>query len=167
MIFIFFNVSMKPNKTLKISIKKQRLYFLDKEEIVKSYSISTSKYGVGNEYGSNKTPLGLHCISNKIGRNASLGDIFIKRQNTHKKARRNFTDNDFITTRILRLQGLERGVNKGRGIDTFKRCIYVHGTSHENLIGKPASHGCIRMRNRDIIDLFNSVKRGFLVEIRK
>jgi len=159
---------MKSHKDLKvkISIKKQKLYLLDSGEIIKSYPVSTSRFGTGNRYGSHKTPIGLHRISNKIGRNAALGDVFVKRRNTHKKAKTN-SSGDFITTKIMRLEGLEKGLNRGNGVDTFKRYIYIHGTPHEYLIGKPVSHGCIRMRNRDIASLFNMVQRGTLTEIKK
>jgi len=112
--------------------------------------------------------LGIHNIISKIGKNAKIREIFISGRRTgeiakkDKKCRR-----DLITTRILRLQGLERGINKGRGIDSYKRCIYIHGTAEEHLIGKPASHGCIRMKNKDIVELFNLVKRGTLVHIKR
>jgi len=122
------------------------------------------KYGTGNRWGSNKTPLGLHRIVSKIGRNASKGTIFRRRRNTGKIARGR-REGDLITTRILRLAGLEKGRNKGKGKDSFQRCIYIHGTSEDNLVGKPVSHGCIRMKNRDIIELFDLVKRGSLVWI--
>lgn len=151
---------------VEIKISEQRLCLYAANKIIKSYSVSTSKYGVGNRSGSNKTPLGLHQIVNKIGRNVPLGAIFKRRRNTGKIVKSR-SAGDLITTRILRLEGLERGVNKGKGIDSFQRCIYIHGTPEENLIGRPASHGCIRMENRDIIELFNRVKRNTLVEIVK
>ena len=132
-----------------------------------SITISTSKYGAGNKAGSNKTPLGLHRIVSKIGRNACIGTIFKRRRNTGKIVRFSNYSGDLITTRILRLEGLERGVNKGKGIDSFRRCIYIHGTPEEKFIGKPASHGCIRMKNRDIIHLFEIIKRGTRVLISK
>ena len=134
---------------------------------MKSYSVSTSRYGTGNRSGSNKTPLGRHRIINKLGRNVSLGAIFKQRRNTGKVFKGCKGGSDLITTRILRLEGLEKGLNKGKGIDSFQRCIYIHGTPEEKLIGKPASHGCIRMRNRDIIELFNYVKRNTLVKINR
>ncbi|MDO8748836.1 MAG: L,D-transpeptidase [Candidatus Omnitrophota bacterium] len=152
---------------VEINISEQRLYLYSGDKIIKSYSISTSKYGVGNRLGSNKTPVGLHQIVNKIGRNAALGTIFKRRRNTGKAAKSYRGSVDLITTRILRLAGVEKGINKGKGIDSFHRCIYIHGTPEENLIGKPASHGCIRMKNRDIIELFNSVKRGIFIRIKK
>lgn len=152
---------------LKVIISKQKLILSKDDKIVKYYPVSTSKYGIGNKIGSNKTPLGLHRIASKIGRNACFGAIFKRRRNTGKIARVNKGSGDLITTRILRLEGLQRGINKGKGIDSFQRCIYIHGTPEEKLIGKPTSHGCIRMKNSDIIKLFSLVKRGTLVEIRK
>lgn len=146
---------------------QQKLYLFSRGQVIKTYPISTSKYGVGNKVGSNKTPLGLHCIVSKIGRNVCSGTIFKRRRNTRKIARINKDGGDLITTRILRLAGLKKGINKGRGIDSFQRCIYIHGTPEEKLIGRPASHGCIRMKNRDIVKLFDLVKRGILVRICK
>ena len=151
--------------SVRINISEQMLYLYSDKKIIKFYPISTSKYGIGNKTGSNKTPLGLHHIVSKIGRNASFGAIFKRRKNTEKIAKINKGSGDLITTRILRLEGLQRGINKGKDIDSFRRCIYVHGTPEEKLIGKPASHGCIRMKNRDIIKLYGLVKRGTLVEI--
>jgi len=151
-----------------ISISQQKLYLITGEKVIKRYLVSTSQYGIGNKEGSYKTPLGMHCIANKIGRNARCGEIFKTRRRTGKIAKINSGDlvEDVITTRILRLKGLEPGINKGEGIDSYGRNIYIHGTPAEHLIGKPSSHGCIRMRNRDVIELFNVVKRDSLVEIQ-
>ena len=133
-----------------------------------SYPISTSKYGIGNQAHSNKTPLGLHRIEEKIGANAPLGTIFKARQNTGKIAEINQADaGDLVTTRIMWLKGLEPNKNQGAGIDSYQRYIYIHGTVEENKIGQPASHGCIRMNNRDVIKLFDQVKQGTLVDIRE
>ncbi len=151
---------------IEVVISKQRLFLNDKSRVLNSYPISTSKYGIGNKSGNNKTPIGLHQIVSKIGRNAPWGAIFKRRRNTGKIARAR-EGKDLITTRILRLAGLEKGINKGKGIDSFERRIYIHGTPEENLICKPVSHGCIRMKNRDIIKLFEIVKRGTLVSINK
>lgn len=152
--------------TIVVSISKQKLYFLKGEKIIQRYPVSTSKYGTGNKEGSNKTPLGVHCISNKIGKNAEIGSIFKSCRNTRKIAEVDIdSERDLITTRILKLRGLEKGINKGKGIDSYERCIYIHGTAEEHLIGRPASHGCIRMRNRDIIELFALVPGGTLVKI--
>jgi L,D-transpeptidase catalytic domain len=155
----------KENLTLKIIISKQRLLVIANNEVKGEYRISSSKYGIGNKVGSNKTPLGLHRIAGKFGRKARLGAIFKKRRDTGKVAKAG-AGGDSITTRILRLEGLQGGVNKGKGIDSFRRCIYIHGTPEEKLIGSPASHGCIRMKNRDIVELFDRVRRNTLVTIK-
>lgn len=163
-------ISFIPSTYITIKISKQKLYLFDNSQILKVYSISTSRFGIGNKSGSYKTPLGLHRIISKIGRNASGGAIFKKRRNIGKifKVYKNKKKAvDLITTRILRLEGLEPGINKGKGIDSFKRCIYIHGTPEEWLIGRPASHGCIRMKNGDVIGLFDLVKRDTLVKIER
>lgn len=153
-----------------VSIGKQKLILMEGRVIIHKYPISTSKYGIGNQEGSNRTPLGEHQIVSKIGGKAQRGEILRNRRRTYKvhdMSKANKRDVDIITSRILRLDGLEKGVNKGFGIDSYKRCIYIHGTAEEHLIGKPASHGCIRMRNRDIIELFRLLKRGTIVTIEK
>ena len=150
---------------LNVNILKQRLFLIENKVVKKEYRISSSEYGTGNKAGSNKTPLGMHRIVSKIGRNACSGTIFKRRRSTGKIARINKDSGDLITTRILRLEGFQKGVNKGKGIDSFQRCIYIHGTPEEKMIGKPASHGCIRMKNRDIVELFGHVKRDTLVKI--
>jgi lipoprotein-anchoring transpeptidase ErfK/SrfK len=163
-------LALKPQDyAIVVSISEQKLYLIKQSKILKKYAISTSKYGVGNKEGSNKTPLGTHCIVSKIGRNARCGEIIKSRRRTGRIAKKNRRDRveDVITTRILRLKGLKPGINKGKGIDSYRRCIYIHGTPVEDLIGKPASHGCIRMRNRDVIELFDLVARGTLVDIQK
>lgn len=158
---------------IKIEIKKQLLYFLKDGRIFKQYPISTSKYGIGNLTGSKKTPLGRHKIVRKIGDGSPLGTIFAHRRNQRRIARifsrksKIMDKMDLITTRILRLRGLESGVNKDEGVDSYKRCIYIHGTPQEWLIGTPASHGCIRMRNRDIVEVFDVISSGELVLIEK
>ena len=163
-----YSKAKKP-QMIQVVIKEQMLYFLNNAKVEKRYPISTSKYGNGNKSGSNKTPLGDHLICSKIGKNAPLGSVFVKCRNTGKLARihrrSHPASSDLITTRILRLQGLQDGINCGDGIDSFKRCIYIHGTPEEHLIGAKASHGCIRMKNRHIIELFDLLKRGTLVKI--
>lgn len=163
---------LKPGQfVILVSVSKQKLYLIKGEKLVKVYVISTSKYGIGNEEGSNKTPLGTHRICEKIGKNAKIGTIFKTGINTRRIAKI-YTDStdleeDLITTRIMWLEGLEAGINKGKGIDSYKRHIYIHGTSEEGLIGQPASHGCIRMRNKDVIEIFDLVSKGTLVEIQE
>lgn len=152
---------------IQISIAKQKLFIFQKNALMRSYPISTSKYGIGNKVGSNKTPLGKHQIIGKYGRNARIGEIFKRRKRIGIMARSLHGHTDLITTRILRLDGLEKGLNKGKGIDSFHRCIYIHGTPEENRIGKPSSHGCIRMKNKDVAELFRMVKRGDSVIIMR
>lgn len=164
--------NLKPDEyAIIIDVSEQKLYLIKDEKIVKMYPVSTSKYGIGNEEGSYKTPLGTHRISKKIGSGAKIGTIFKSLTKTNKTAEiyvdgRDIAE-DIITTRIMWLEGLEPGINKGKGIDSHARHIYIHGTPEEGLIGKPASHGCIRMRNKDVIELFELVREGTLVEIQK
>jgi hypothetical protein len=140
---------------------------LVESNLIISYPVSTSKYGIGNQARSNKTPLGLHRIEEKIGANAPAGMIFKARHSTGKIAEINQAGaGDLVTTRIMWLKGLEPNKNQGAGIDSYQRYIYIHGTVEENKIGQPASHGCIRMNNLDVIGLFDQVKEGTLVDIR-
>ena len=152
-----------------VSIEKQKLYHIKNNKIISEFIISSSAYGTGNKEGSNKTPLGLHKVKQKYGDNTPIngrmvGRVFygeiatIYKDNTKSKT-------DDVTTRILWLEGLEHGRNKGEGIDSFKRYIYIHGTSEEGRLGTPASHGCIRMTNKEVIDLYNKVAIGTLVLI--
>jgi lipoprotein-anchoring transpeptidase ErfK/SrfK len=152
-----------------IRVSEQMLYLVKDGATVASYPISGSAYGVGSRAGSNKTPLGTHRISETYGDGAPLGTVFRSRVNTGQVAKI-YTDDtdvedDLVTTRIMWLDGQEPGVNKGAGIDSHSRYIYIHGTQEEGLIGRPASHGCIRMKNQDVVELFDMVKVGTLVEI--
>ena len=165
-----FNIFAENNLTIEIDISKQRLFLLDNMEIVRSYPISSSKYGEGSTQNSFKTPLGNHVIKEMIGNNAIKNTIFTSRINTNRQAEiihdEAKSDNDYITTRIMWLDGQEEGKNKGKGVDSYQRYIYIHGTHEEGLIGQKASHGCIRMFNSDVIELFNDVKKGTKVYIK-
>ena len=152
-----------------ISIKKQKLYHIKNNKIVNKYIISSSKYGVGNQEGSNKTPLGLHKIKEKHGEKTPINGRMIGRI-FYGNIAKIYTDKtqsktDDITTRILWLEGLEKGKNLGPGIDSYERYIYIHGTSEEGKLGEPASNGCIRMKNKDIFDLYKKLEVGTLVLI--
>ena len=152
-----------------VSIDQQKMYHIHSDKIYKSYNISSSKFGIGNEKGSNKTPLGLHKIKEKHGESIPLNGRLIGRV-FYGQIAEIFSDTttsktDDITSRVLWLEGLEKGINKGKDIDSYKRYIYIHGTSEEGKIGKPASHGCIRMKNKDVIDLFKEVSIGTFVLI--
>lgn len=154
-----------------VSTVRQELYTLNPSgDTLDVYPCSTSKYGTGNRQNSNKTPLGLHRIADKRGEGKPLGAIFKAKIYTGRQAdivqAPVSTGKDYVTTRILHLEGTEPGVNKGEGIDSFHRYIYIHGTPEEGLIGTPASHGCIRMKNADVIELYERVSVGTPVEIR-
>jgi len=165
-------VTLPIESKIEVDISDQKLYLFCRyengNEEVKIYPVSTSKYGIGSEAGSNKTPLGLHHIKNKIGDGAPQGMIFKARQSTKRIAKMNVVGaGDLVTTRIMWLEGLEPGKNSGRGIDSYRRYIYIHGTAEENKIGQPASHGCVRMYNSDVVDLFERVTEGTEVYIKK
>ena len=152
-----------------VSIEKQQLYHIKNNKIISEFIISSSAYGTGNKAGSNKTPLGLHKVKQKYGEKTPINGRMVGRvfygeiATIYKDSTKSKTDD--VTTRILWLEGLEQGGNKGEGIDSFKRYIYIHGTSEEGRLGTPASHGCIRMKNKEVIDLYNKVAIGTLVLI--
>jgi len=150
---------------IEVDISEQQLHLYQGNDLLKTYPISTSKYGIGSQAGSNKTPLGQHIIAQKIGADAPEGTIFKARVNTGRIARIDQDGGDIVSSRILWLEGLEAGKNKGAGVDSYQRYIYIHGTAEEGKIGQPASHGCIRMYNRDVIDLFTQVDEGTPVDI--
>ena len=145
-----------------VNISTQQLFLLKRGKIEEIYSVSTSVYGTGSKVNSFKTPLGRHKISEKIGEGLPEGAILKGRRWTGAIA--NIikepidTEFDVVTTRILWLTGLELGKNQGPGVDSKSRYIYIHGTAEEGLIGKPASDGCVRMYNVDVIALFNKVE---------
>ena len=166
---VFINEN-KDIPSIVVDISEQRLYLVKNLEILKSFPISSSKFGEGSAENSFKTPLGMHEIKNKIGYDAPKNTIFKSRINTKRSAviinSDLDTEDDYVTSRILWLDGLEYGKNKGKGIDSYDRYIYIHGTHEEGLIGTKASHGCIRMFNDDVIDLFNNVEEGTYVLIK-
>ena len=168
LLFSAVNISAMTYK-IDIDISQQRLYLKQNDDLIKSYPISSSKYGEGSTENSNMTPLGLHVIKEKIGTDVPINTLFISRINTKRtvniESSRNKTKDDHITSRILWLDGLEEGKNKGQGVDSYSRYIYIHGTHEEGLIGEKASHGCIRMLNNDVIDLYNYVNIGTEVYI--
>jgi UDP-N-acetylmuramate--alanine ligase len=150
---------------LFIDTVKQKMYLQEAENTVQTFNISTAKLGVGNQEGSYKTPQGIHRIVEKIGAGAPAGRIFKDRNDTGVDWNPNLTDENLILTRILRLTGLEEGINKGPGIDSYERYIYIHGTNHEEKIGSPNTHGCVCMNNKDIIELFEIIEEGTIVVI--
>ncbi len=157
------------NEILYISVKEQKMYHIVKNTIVKEYLVSTAKKGIGNQKNSNLTPHGLHYIKEKYGSKTPqngriIGRVFygeiatIYSDTTSSKT-------DDITSRILWLSGMEKDINKDGNVDSYNRYIYIHGTSEEGKIGTPASHGCVRMLNTDIIELYAKIKIGTKVLI--
>ena len=142
-----------------VSVADQRLALLAPAAPPRLYPVSTSKWGVGSWQDSNRTPLGWHRVTDWIGAQAQPGQAFVSREPTGEilpPARwRSVLAADYVLTRILWLDGLEEGLNRGDGIDSRSRYIYLHGTNQEHLLGQPASHGCIRLANRDVIELFD------------
>ncbi len=150
---------------LVVSIEKQTLLVCANDAIVERYNASTSRFGSGNRENSLKTPLGVHRIKEKFGADAPPGRVFRDREDTGEDWDHKQNGDNLILTRILRLEGLEEGINKGAGVDSYERYIYIHGTGREDLIGTPLSHGCVCMRNHDVIRLFETVREGTLVYI--
>jgi len=156
-------------RTIRVVIGAQRLDLLEDDRVVKSYPISTSARGPGEQDGSEQTPRGLHAIVAKIGAGAPPYAVFESRRATGEvytpELGRAHPERDWILSRILWLGGLEEGRNRGGRVDSERRYIYIHGTPEEERIGRPWSHGCIRMLNDDVIELFGRVGEGTEVEI--
>jgi hypothetical protein len=155
---------------LVVRADQQRLYVVAQDRPVECYPVSTAVRGIGSHDGSQQTPPGLHRVAQRIGDAAPAGSIFQGRVATGQIAQilpapGQRGPDDLITSRILWLEGLEEGLNRGANVDSLARYIYIHGTNEEGRIGTPASHGCIRMRNLDIIDLFPRVPLHSLVLI--
>jgi len=144
---------------LRIDVKRQILELFGENGIVALYPISTSRFGLGFEEGSFRTPTGRFRIAEKIGENAPSGMIFRSRVATGTISPQG-GDDDLVLSRILWLDGLDP-----ENANTRERYIYIHGTNQEHLVGTPASHGCIRLRNGDMIDLFERISVGNAVEI--
>lgn len=154
-------------EVLYVAISRQKLYHVQNGIVLNEFDVSTSKKGIGTTANSFRTPTGLHQIREKIGDGVPEGGIFKHRDFSGEvfTPRDAVERDDLITSRILWLEGMEGGHNRGTGRDSFERCIYIHGTHQEALIGKPASHGCIRMRNADVVQLFDAVSEGAYVVI--
>src|SRR5436190_9713934 len=143
-----------------ISVRDQKLMLIENGTIAATYPVSTSKYGLGDAWNSLATPLGLLQVAQKIGDHAPFGAVFHNRRWTGEVLHPNTPGRDPVMTRIIWLRGLEAANSHA-----FKRCIYIHGTNEEKLIGKPASFGCIRMKSVDVATLYNLLPLGAPVEI--
>ena len=143
-----------------ISVRDQTILVVKNGEPVKAYPVSTSRFGLGSQSGSYRTPLGNHVIAKKIGEGAPKGSVFKSRRKTGVILKPNAKGRDPIVTRILWLSGKE-----SHNRNTYRRFIYIHGTPVEKEIGRPVSYGCIRMKSKDIIDLYRRVSEGTEVKI--
>lgn len=155
---------------ISINIGKQELDLLgDNDSPLRHYLISSARNGVGERNGSYCTPRGRHIIRAKVGANQPINAVFVERRPTGEiyspELARRFPVRDWILTRILWLSGCEPGYNRLGDVDTMRRAIYIHGSPDSAEMGKPGSHGCIRMRNPDIAELFDLVPIRTLVEI--
>ena len=146
---------------LIVDATNQRLSVWQDERRLAIYPVSTSRIGLGCERDSLATPTGFHEVADRIGAGYPPGQVFVSREPTNDVLAPTewATDNgeDWILTRILRLRGLESGINEGHDVDSYDRYIYIHGTNQEHRLGLPASQGCIRMANREILALFNLI----------
>lgn len=161
-----------------VNITKQRLFLFSdssgcfqNEKIVYTFNVSTAKNGVGQKKGSEKTPLGLHQIHAKIGNTCQANTVLVGRRPTGEiyteQLYQQYPGRDWILTRILWLNGLEYGKNRGGDNDTWQRYIYIHGTPQHIPMGVPGSRGCIRMHNADLLQLFDAVSVGTKVLIEE
>jgi lipoprotein-anchoring transpeptidase ErfK/SrfK len=148
-----------PEPKIRISVRKQQMVLKFGRTKLAEYPISTSRFGLGSKEGSFKTPTGKFRIADKIGDGMPAGTVFKSRRPV-KATKKLLREEDLVMTRILWLDGLER-----RNANTHDRYVYIHGTNHEDKIGTPAGHGCVRMKNADLLELFDRVKVGTPVEI--
>jgi lipoprotein-anchoring transpeptidase ErfK/SrfK len=156
---------------LDVSIANQRLSLIENGRIVKTYPVSTAKNGPGERKGSECTPRGWHRIRAKIGEGQPIYTVFKGRRPTGEiyspELGRLYPERDWILTRILWLGGLDPGLNRYREVDSAWRYIYIHGCPDELMQGRPESHGCIRMRNADVRELFDCIEAGIRVYIHE
>ena len=154
---------------IQIDAAKQELRLVEGKRVVKRYSVSTAKRGLGEKNGSLRTPRGRHIVRAKIGAGQPPGTVFVRRRPTGEvwspELHAKYPGRDWILTRILWLSGCERGRNRLGDVDTMRRYIYIQGSPDTAEMGKPGSIGCIRMRNKDIVELFDLVPPYAAVEI--
>jgi UDP-N-acetylmuramate--alanine ligase len=154
-----------PDRLLVVDVERQTAVWLETETALGAWPVSTAKNGIGGEENSFKTPPGWHRIHTRIGAGACPGTVFESREPTGETWCGEGCDGDLILARILTLDGLEDGINRGPGHDSLERYIYLHGTNQEALIGRPMSQGCVRFGNADICALFDVVREGDFVFI--
>ncbi|PZP52707.1 MAG: L,D-transpeptidase [Azospira oryzae] len=154
---------------IRVSIPDQQLDLIEDERLIRRYPVSTAAAGAGEQAGSLRTPRGRHVVRAKIGAGQPINAVFVGRRPTGEiftpELAARYPDRDWILTRILWLSGCEPGFNRLGSVDTMRRYIYIHGAPDSAPMGTPASHGCIRMRNADVLDLFDRVPVGTRVDI--
>lgn len=162
---------MKPVVRIDIDLGAQRLALHRPGQPLRHWPVSTARNGAGEQLDSNRTPRGRHVVRARIGAGLPVGAVLVGRRPTGEiwspELAREHPGRDWILTRILWLSGLEPGRNRLGEVDTMRRYIYIHGTPDDQPVGAPASHGCIRMRNADVIELFDLVPAGTEVMIRE
>lgn len=160
---------MSTNRLIVINIAEQRLQLRADDAVLMDVSIATASNGPGEQTGSECTPRGWHKVRAMIGADAPANTVFVGRRATGEiyspALRETFPDRDWILTRILWLSGLEPGRNRLGPVDTMRRYIYIHGCPDEDVMGVPGSHGCVKMRNADVMALFDAVEPGVKVYI--
>lgn len=154
---------------LLVQVSTQQLLLQREDTVLACYPISTALAGVGEQDGSGCTPRGEHVVVERYGDGLPVGTVFVARQPTGEiydaALAAAWPERDWILTRILRLSGCEPGVNQGEGCDSYTRYIYIHGTPDTEPMGEARSHGCVRMRNADLLQLFEQVPLGTRVRI--
>jgi hypothetical protein len=157
------------SRRIRIDLRQQRLELHEGAALLAAYPVSTAAKGAGERSGSERTPRGRHEICAMIGVAAPEGAVFVGRRATGEICTEALfaadPERDWILTRILWLSGLEHGRNRSGQVDSRRRYIYIHGTPDEASLGRPASHGCVRMRNADVIELFERVWVGTRVDL--
>lgn len=155
---------------IDVSISQQTLSLYRADDLIRQYSISSSKKGIGFQKNSNKTPLGLHYIRAKIGADQPINTVFVGRRPTGEiydsALAKQYPQRDWILSRILWLSGCEKYKNRLGQVDTMQRFIYIHGTPDTEPMGQPLSEGCIRMSNEDVVELFDLATVGTEVNIQ-
>jgi hypothetical protein len=161
-----WDAHVKQGAGLWVRVATQELLVVRDGQVVRTYRCSTAARGIGNQQDSEKTPLGWHEIGAKIGDGLPVGAVLEERRwkgRVWQPGER--TNADLVLSRVLRLRGLQTGYNLGGNVDSWDRCIYIHGTNDVDELGRPSSHGCVRLSPTDVIDLFDSVPLGCRVLI--
>ncbi len=156
---------------IEISISDQKLWLKEEEKILAEYLVSTAKNGSGEIMHSECTPRGVHEVVELFGADQARNTVFVGREKTGEiytpSLKQKHPDRDWILTRIIRLAGCEPGKNQGEELDTYNRYIYIHGSPDDVEMGKPGSHGCVRMKNEEVIELFDQITIGTKVIIKE